>query len=410
MSSTPTAPSTGRPEIGFKEFVAIVAAVMGANALAIDIMLPALPAIGDAVGIATANARQWILTAYMLGFGAGQILYGPLSDRFGRKPVLLTGLAIYTVFGGLATFATSFETLMIARVMAGVGAAATRVLAVSIVRDRFAGRQMARVMSLVFIVFLAVPILAPSIGQAILFFAPWRWIFGFLTTFGGALMLWVTFRLPETLRPEDVRPISISAISAAVRTTLTTRAAVGYMIAMTFAFGGLLGFINSAQQVFAGPLDAPLLFAPIFAATAASLAVASLLNARIVERLGMRVVSHSALLGYLVFAGIHAVVAWLGYETLVTFAVLQAAMMFCFGLMGPNFGALAMEPLGHVAGTASSVQGFFSTTGAAIVGFMIGQQFDGSTVPLTLGFVGCGIAALLCIVITERGRILHASH
>ena len=410
MTSPPPARPLVGPDLGFREFVALIAALMGANALAIDIMLPALPAIGDAVGIPTENDRQWVITAFMLSFGLGQILYGPLSDRFGRKPILLIGLVIYTVFGALATFAFSFETLIIARIGQGLGAGATRVLAVSIVRDRFAGRQMARVMSLVFIVFLAIPVIAPSVGTAILFIAPWRWIFGLLAVFGGVLLVWSVLRLPETLHPEDKRPFSIKAIGSAFMLTLTTRQSVGYMTAMSFAFGGLLGFINSAQQVFAGPLNAAKLFPVIFAGTAISLGIASLLNSRIVERLGMRVVSHSAILGYVFFTGAHAAVSWLGYETLWTFAILQGGMMFCFGLMGSNFGALAMEPMGHIAGTASSVQGFCSTTGAALVGFFIGQQFDGTTVPLTLGYFASGIAVLTIVLITERGRILRPSH
>jgi MFS transporter, DHA1 family, multidrug resistance protein len=408
-SLTSPHPRTG-PDLGFREFVAMIAALMGANAIAIDIMLPALPAIGDAVGIPTENDRQWIITAFMLGFGLGQILYGPLSDRFGRKPILLIGLAIYTALGVLATFAGSFEALIIARVGQGLGAGATRVLAVSIVRDRFAGRQMARVMSLVFIVFLAIPIIAPSIGQMILFVAPWRWIFGLLAAFGGFLIVWSTWRMPETLHPEDQRPFSLPAIASAFRLTLTTRQSVGYMMAMSLAFGALLGFINSAQQVFAGPLQAQRLFPVIFALTACALGVASLINSRIVERIGMRVVSHTALLGYIFFAACHAAVSWLGYETLLTFTILQSGMMFCFGLMGSNFGALAMEPMGHVAGTASSVQGFCSTTGAALVGFFIGQQFDGTTVPLTLGYFGCGLAVLAVVTITEKGRILRPSY
>ncbi|MGE4062122.1 MAG: multidrug effflux MFS transporter [Rhodospirillaceae bacterium] len=406
---TPRPPRSG-PDLGFREFVALIAALMGANALAIDIMLPALAAIGDAVGIPTENDRQWIITAFMLAFGAGQILYGPLSDRFGRKPILMIGLAIYTVFGVLATFATSFEALIIARVGQGLGAGATRVLAVSIVRDRFAGRQMARVMSLVFIVFLAIPIIAPSVGAGILLIAPWRWIFGLLAVFGGILIIWSLIRLPETIHPEDIRPFSLPAIGNAFRLTLTTRQSVGYMAAMSLAFGGLLGFINSAQQVFAGPLQATELFPLIFAGTAAALGVASLINSRIVERIGMRVVSHAALLGYVFFTAIHFLVSWLGYETLWTFAALQGGMMFCFGLMGSNFGALAMEPMGHIAGTASSVQGFCSTTGAALVGFFIGQQFDGTTVPLTLGYFVAGIAVLIVVTVTEKGRILRPSH
>lgn len=398
------------PDLGFREFVALIAALMGANALAIDIMLPALPAIGDALSIPTENDRQWIITAFMLGFGLGQILYGPLSDRFGRKPILLIGLVIYTAFGVLATFASSFDALLIARVGQGLGAGATRVLAVSIVRDRFAGRQMARVMSLVFIVFLAIPIIAPSIGQGILFIAPWRWIFGLLAAFGGLLMIWAGLRMPETLHPEDVRPFSLPAIARAFHVTLTTRQSVGYMMAMSMAFGALLGFINSAQQVFAGPLDATSLFPVVFALTACALGLASLINSRIVERIGMRVVSHTALLGYIFFAGVHAAVAWLGLETLWTFTILQSGMMFCFGLMGSNFGALAMEPMGHIAGTASSVQGFCSTTGAALVGLYIGQQFDGTTVPLTLGFFVSGLVVLAIITWTEKGKILRPSH
>jgi DHA1 family bicyclomycin/chloramphenicol resistance-like MFS transporter len=404
----PPHPRAG-PDLGFREFVALIAALMGANALAIDIMLPALPAIGDAVGIPIENDRQWIITAFMLGFGLGQILYGPLSDRFGRKPILLIGLAIYTAFGALATFAGSFDALIIARIGQGLGAGATRVLAVSIVRDRFAGRQMARVMSLVFIVFLAIPIVAPSIGQGILFIAPWRWIFGLLAVFGGFLMIWAALRMPETLHPEDQRPFSLPAILSAFRVTLTTRQSVGYMMSMSIAFGALLGFINSAQQVFAGPLQAMDLFPLIFALTACALGIASLINSRIVERLGMRVVSHTALLGYIFFAGVHAAVSWMGYENLWTFTVLQSGMMFCFGLMGSNFGALAMEPMGHIAGSASSVQGFCSTTGAALVGFFIGQQFDGTTVPLTLGYLGGGLAVLAVVTITEKGRILRPS-
>lgn len=410
MTSAATPRPPAKFDLGFREFVALIAALMGANALAIDIMLPALPAIGDAVGIPTENDRQWIITAFMLAFGFGQILYGPLSDRFGRRRILLIGLTIYTVFGFLATFATSFESLMIARAGQGLGAGATRVLAVSIVRDRFAGRQMARVMSLVFIVFLAIPIIAPSVGQAILLVAPWRWIFGLLAGFGGLLMIWAAVRLPETLHPEDRRPFSLPAIASGLRLTLSTRQSVGYMMAMAVTFGALLGFINSAQQIFAGPLQAEKLFPLIFAGTAVALAIASLINSRIVERLGMRVVSHAALLGYVTVATVHVIVAWSGLETLWTFAVLQGATMFCFGLMGSNFGALAMEPMGHIAGTASSVQGFCSTIGAALVGFFIGQQFDGSTVPLTLGYLGSGIVALAIVYVTEKGRILRPSH
>lgn len=394
-----------RHGMSFRSFVALMAALMAANALAIDSMLPALPQMAEALGIAGANERQWIITAYLLGFGSAQIVYGTLSDRFGRRPILLFGLVVYVLASIAAAFAGSFETMMAARVVQGVGAAATRVLVVSIVRDCYSGRDMARVMSLAMIVFLAVPILAPSIGQAILWIAPWRWIFGVLTIFGALVMAWTMLRLRETQSPEDRKPIEVATVVAAFRTTLTTRLAVGYMLAMAFVLGGLFGFINSAQQVFVDVFHAPEWFTTIFALIAMFMAAASLLNSRIVGRLGMRRVSHGALLAYIGLTGAHALVAWWGYESLWSFAAFQGGAMFCFGLVAPNFGAMAMDPLGHVAGTASSVQGFVTTIVGALLGFYIGQHFDGTVVPLTLGFALCGLVALGIVLVAERGRL-----
>ncbi|WP_439495135.1 multidrug effflux MFS transporter [Bosea sp. (in: a-proteobacteria)] len=402
-----TDPTLPRHGMGFYPFVAMMAALMATNALAIDAMLPALPQIGEALGIHEPNERQWIVTSYLLGFGVAQIVYGTLSDRFGRRPVLLFGLVVYVVASVLSAFSTSFAMLMLARVVQGVGAAATRVLAVSIVRDCYSGRDMARVMSLALIVFLAVPILAPSIGQAILWVAPWRWIFGVLTAFGAVVMLWAAIRLPETLHEEDRTPIKLASIVAAFRTVLTTRIGVGYMLAMTFVLGGLFGFINSAQQVFVDVFRAPEWFTTIFALIAACMAAASLLNSRIVGRLGMRRVSHGALLGYIALTSLHAILALSGHESLWTFALLQGGTMFAFGLLAPNFGAMAMDPLGHVAGTASSVQGFVTTVGGALLGFYIGQHFNGTVVPLTLGFSLCGLVALAIVLVAEKGRLFH---
>ncbi|MBD3845410.1 multidrug effflux MFS transporter [Bosea sp. SSUT16] len=393
--------------MGFYPFVGLTAALMATNALAIDSMLPALPEMAEALGIAAANQRQWIITAYLLGFGVSQIFYGTISDRYGRRPVLLFGLSVYVLASIGAALSGSFEAMMIARVVQGIGAAATRVLTVSIVRDCYSGRDMARVMSLALIVFLAVPILAPSIGQAILLVAPWRWIFGILTAFGAAVMIWVMFKLPETQHPEDRKPIDVANVSAAFRTTLTSRIGVGYMLAMAFVLGGLFGFINSAQQVFVDVFNVPHLFTIVFAGIALFMAAASLLNSRIVGRLGMRRVSHGALIGYILFTGTHALVALSGHETLLLFALFQGGAMFCFGLIGPNFGALAMDPLGHVAGTASSVQGFVTTVVGALLGFYIGQHFDGTVVPITLGFFLCGLVALGIVLIVEKGRLFH---
>lgn len=393
------------PGMGFGQFVALIAAMMATNALAIDSMLPALPNIGEALGVHDPNARQWVITAYLLGFGVAQLVYGSLADRYGRKPVLMVGLTLYTLFAALCAFSTSFQMLLVARFLTGLGAASTRVLTISIVRDCYSGRQMARVMSLAFIVFLATPVIAPSLGQAVMMFASWRWIFGVLSIFGLVVIAWAAIKLPETQHPEDRIPISVKGVSSAFKASLTDRVAMGYTIASTLVVAGLFGFLNSAQQIFVDVLGAGDLFPLIFAGIAASMAVSSLLNARIVDKLGMRKVSHWALIGFIAFAAAHAAIAMMGHETLLTFALMQAGMMFCFGLVMSNFGAIAMEPLGHVAGAAASIQGFITTVGGALAGFLIGQMFDGTTVPLTLGFVGFGVLGLLVVLATEKGKL-----
>jgi DHA1 family bicyclomycin/chloramphenicol resistance-like MFS transporter len=391
-------PAVPHPGMGFKQFVAMVAAMMAVNGLAIDGMLPALPAIGKALNVVTANDRQWIVTAYMLGFGGSQLVYGTLADRFGRKPVLLTGLILYVLFSLLAALSISFEMMLAARALQGIGAAGSRVLAVSIVRDCYSGRRMAQVMSLSFIVFLAVPIIAPTFGQVIMLFLPWRFIFVGFALFAVGVITWVWLRLPETLHPEDRTPISFSGTVRSFRIIVTNRISIGYTAAMTVLLGGLFGFINSAQQVFFDVFHAQKLFTTMFAA-------ASLTNARLVERFGTRILSHTALTLYITCATIHAIVAFSGGESLAVFAPFLAFQFFCFGLVVSNFGAIAMDPLGQMAGTASSVQGFFTTIGGALCGFWIGQHFNGTVIPLTLGFAGFGIGGFLIVLIVEKGRL-----
>jgi DHA1 family bicyclomycin/chloramphenicol resistance-like MFS transporter len=401
--------ATPHPGMGFKEFVGLIAALMATNALGVDTMLPALQQIGTALGVGNANENQWIVTSYLLGFGVAQIFYGTLIDRYGRKPVLLWGMAGY-VLGSLAVAgAGSFSLVLAARALQGVAAAVSRVVAVSIVRDCYAGRLMARVMSISFIVFLGVPVLAPSIGQLIMLVAPWRWVFVWLAAFGFAVLVWVALRLPETLHEEDRTPIAPGNIARSFGLVLTNRLWLGYSLAMTFIIGALVGFINSGQQVFLDVFRLARLFPTIFGLIAGFIAIASIVNARLVERLGMRLLSHAALLGFIAIAFIHALVAFFGFETIWSFAILQSAMMFCFGLLAGNFGAIAMEPVGHVAGTAASAQGFLTTVGGAVIGFLIGQSFNGSDVPLTLGFAASGLLTLAAVLVTEGGRLFHRS-
>jgi DHA1 family bicyclomycin/chloramphenicol resistance-like MFS transporter len=393
--------------IGFREFVGIVASMMAMVALAIDTMLPALPAIGTSLGVVDENQRQLIVTAFLLGFGAAQLFYGPLSDRFGRRPMLLFGTTAYVLFSIGAALAPSFAALLAFRALQGTAVAATRVVTISLVRDCYGGRQMARVMSLAFMVFLAVPVMAPSIGQFFLLFLPWRGLFWVLAGYGLFVLTWLSTRLPETLHPEYRRPIDVASITAAIRRALTARQAVGYMLALTVISGALYGFINSVQQIFADSFHAPKLMPLVFAAIAGTMAVAALINSRIVERLGTRRVSHTALLGFTGVELLHLGIVLSGHESLVSFALCQSMAMFCFGLSTANFGAMAMEPLAEVAGTAASVQGFITTVGGALLGFAIGQSFDGSSLPMTAGFAIAGLIAIAIVLVTEGGRLFH---
>jgi len=389
--------------MSFREFVACIAFIQATVALAIDMMIPALGQIAAAMRVGAANERQWVITAFLFGFGAAQLLYGLLADRFGRRKVLLFALCLYVLCGFGAAFAPGFGWLIMARVAQGVGAAGAQVLSVSIVRDCYAGRRMAQVNSLSFMVFLAAPIFAPSIGQLVLLIAPWPAIFVGLALYGALMTIWVAWRLPETQHAQDRRPIAWDEAAAALHLTLTNRMSLGYTLGSTFLFGGWLGFINSAQQVFAGVFGVPRLFPAIFAACSICMAIAALTNARLVERMGMRRLAHGALCGFILVAFAQAGMALGGHDRLLTFALLQSAMMLCFGLMAGNFGAISMEPLGHIAGTAASVQGFISTIGATCIGFFIGQNFNGTLVPLTLGFCVCSLLGLLAVILAERG-------
>ena len=393
------------PEIGFTEFVTLVASIMAINALAIDTMLPALPAIVRSFQIANPNQAQWVITFYLVGFAFGQLLYGPISDRFGRRKILLGCLATYCVLCLFAGLATSFTGLLLARCLQGITCAGTRVLSVAIVRDRYSGAPMARVLSLTFIVFLTVPILAPSIGQLILQFAPWTGIFYFLSAFSLFVFLWSYLRLRESLHPEYRRSLSIRSISQAWGAVLGSRVSLGYTGAVTLMFGALFGFLNSIQQIYADVFHAPQRFPIMFAIAAGTMAVGALLNSSIVVRMGMRRVSHAAAICFVVLSGTHALIAFLGRDTEAAFIIFQACIMGSFALATSNFSAIAIEPLGAIAGSASSSQGFITSLGGALLGSAVGQQFNQSTVPMTVGFFTFGALALVMVLMTESGRL-----
>ncbi len=391
-----------------REFVAFVAALMAVNALGVDLMLPALADIGHQLAITAANHRQWIITAYMLGFGTGQLVYGPLADRYGRRPILLVTLAGFVAASVFAAGSTTFPALLGARVLQGLMSASTRVLAVAIVRDRYAGRQMARTLSVAQMIFFLVPIMAPSLGQVLLTFGPWRFIFYALATFAAIVLAWSLLRLRESLPAERRSPLSLAALGGAYRLTLTNRFSAGYAVAASLTFGGIIAFVSSAQQIFVDEFHAGDRFTLLFAACAFSMGCASFANSRLVERLGTRLISQSALLGLIGLSLLHLAVIGGGGETLATYMLFQALSMTCIGLCGSNFGAMAMEPVGHIAGTASSIQGFITSVGAVVVGSIIGQAYDGSTYPLAIGYLAIGVLVLGVVYVVEDRKLFHA--
>jgi MFS transporter, DHA1 family, multidrug resistance protein len=408
LDKTSAAPQRAAIPIPRWEFIAIAAALMSLNALAIDIMLPGLQEIGASLGVADENARQYVITAYITGFGLAQLFFGPISDRFGRRAPLLFGLAVYVVAALACAFSPSFGWLLALRFIQGLGAAATRVIAVSIVRDAYGGRAMAEVMSLVFMVFMVIPVIAPGVGQVIMLFATWPLIFIFMGLLALAFTMWTLLRLPETLAPSNRRPFTVASIMEGFGYVVGNRTSVCYTLALTCIFGALFGFINSAQQVYVGIYELGAWFPVFFGVVAGLMAVSSFVNSRLVGRIGMRRLAHGALLGFVLFTGIAFGLSLLGPVPLWQFTALLAMTMMMFSWIGANFNSMAMEPLGHVAGTASSVQGFVQTVGGGLLGAAIGQSFDGTVAPLAGGFFLAALGALAMALIAERGRLFGA--
>lgn len=390
---------------GSREMTVMLAGLMALNAFAIDAMIPALPDIGRTLNVAQENDRQLVVIAYFIGFASTQLVWGPLADRFGRKPILAAGIILYGLFALLCAFAGSFPLLIAGRAAMGASAAVTRVLVIAMVRDLFEAEAMARVMSLVFMVFMLVPVLAPNIGQAILLVASWRAIFIVLAGYALTMLVWSSVRLPETLHPEYRRSLRWREMASAIRQTVSEPQSRGYTLATTIIFAALIAYISSVQQIIFDVFKTPHLIGLVFAAIAAPMALASWFNSRIVERFGLRRVGHSAALALALVTLTHAAVALAGWETLASFIVLQSLTMCCFAFASSNLGTLAMEHMAPIAGTAASVQGVTGTLGAAILGFMIGQSFDGTATPFVVGTALCTSLGFLMIVLTEPKRM-----
>ncbi|MFD1343894.1 multidrug effflux MFS transporter [Litorisediminicola beolgyonensis] len=385
------------------EFVAMVAFLMALNAAAIDVYIPALSEIGSALAVPDENAVQLVIGSYVIGFGGAQVIYGPLSDRFGRRPVLFAGLGIYTLAAIAAIFAPSFGALLALRFIQGVGAAATRVIALSVVRDRFKGERMASVMSLVMMVFMAMPVFAPNIGSLVLLFGNWREVAIVMALFGVAAFVWTWTRLPETLAPENRRELDGHHVLESFRIIFTNRRAFGYTLATGAFFGVLFSFVSQAEQVYTQVYDIGPAFTLYFALVATFMAASSFANSRLVSLFGTRRLSHGALTGFALIGLLHAGLAWwMGGATPFWLFLALLIPQFCFfGFIPANFNSLAMEELGHVAGTASAVLGTVQTLGGGLIGAALGYLYNGTTVPLFAGFAGLGLLSLTLAAYAE---------
>ena len=391
--------------IHFVEFVAMIAALMALGALGIDTMLPAFPNIEHDLH-AAASDLPLVIVMFSGGFGAAQLIHGPLADQYGRRPVLIGSMALYIVMNFVCALAGSLELLLVSRVCAGVAIAATRVVTIALIRDCYSGRAMARVSSLAVMTFMIFPVIAPWIGEHILMFGSWRLIFNMIAIVSAAVLVWFVLRMPETLARERRVPLEAGLLFANWKRTVMDRLSLGYAAASIGLQGALFGYITSIQPIVEKVFKQPSgRLGTIFAVCAVTMACANLLNSRFVMWLGMRRISHGAMVVLIVMSTASLVIHHLGLETLWLFVALQAVTMACFALAMSNCSAMAMSNMGEIAGTASSLQGFVVTTGGAAIGGLIGMAFDGTTMPLHLGFLAAGVVALAVAAIVERGRL-----
>lgn len=382
----------------FVEFVIIVSLIMSLTALSIDAMLPALPQIGSDLNVQNTNDRQLVVSLFFLGMAVGQLFFGPLSDKTGRKPAIYRGYALFIVGSLIALSAMSFPMLLFGRLLQGVGISGPRAVTLALVRDQYKGRAMARVMSFVMTVFILVPMIAPTLGQTLLFFVGWRSIFGCFVLLAVIASLWVALRIPETLAPENRAPFSLQRIIMTVREIVNIRLALGYTVAAGVMSGAHLGYLNSAQQIFQEQYALGELFPLCFAIVALSIGLASFLNTRLVMRFGMRFLVRWASFAIWGLSSATLGIALLTAGQPPLWLLMACLMMtfFCIGILFGNMNALAMEPLGHVAGTGAAVVGSLSTLISVPFGTVIGGSYNGTILPLVAGMV---ILAGLSIVV-----------
>jgi DHA1 family bicyclomycin/chloramphenicol resistance-like MFS transporter len=394
--------SPGRP--GFTEFVVLMAFIISMVALSIDAMLPALPEIAADLAFERPNDSQFIISMLFVGMGFGQIVFGPLSDSIGRKPAINIGFLVFIIGCLVSIFARDFNDMMMGRLLQGLGAAGPRVVATALIRDCYEGREMARVMSFVMTIFILVPVIAPAIGQLIITYSDWHSIFILFLILAIVALTWFSLRQPETLSEDKRIRFSMARVTSDINTIISIPAAIGYTITMGFIFGAFIGYLSSSQQIFQQQYGLGNQFPLYFGILATSIGLASLINSQLVMRFGMRRLSHIAMISIAVLSAAFVLIAYhyQGHPPLFLLMAYLLGVFFFMGILFGNLNALAMEPLGHIAGLGAAVVGSVSTLISVVIGVLVAGAYDGTVLPLVMGFAVLSIACLISIYWTEK--------
>lgn len=374
-----------------------MALISALDAFSIDAMLPALSMIGEDLGVAVENRIQYVVTALFLGFSAGVMFYGFVADSIGRRKPVIFGFIIYISGSLLCIFATTYPALLTGRVLQGIGAAGPYVLAIAIVRDSYKGEAMARILSLIMIVFIGVPMIAPFLGQGVLLVAEWRMIFVILALYALCMIGWFWYRQPETLRPEHKTKLSVALISDAVVQVLTHPVTFRYVVMIGLLAGAFIAYLSTAQQIFQGMYELGTRFPVVIAALASLLGIGAYINARLVERFGavtmVRAGAAVVIVTSSIFLAIYPELTEL--TPLPAYIIYNGVIIFCFAFLFGNTTSIALEPMGAIAGAASSIVNSLSTLIAIAVAALIGSMLDQSVHPIVIGYLIAAVLALL---------------
>lgn len=385
------------------EFVALMASLMSIVALSIDALLPAIPEISSALGVTNPKDNQLLITMIFLGIGFGQLLFGPLSDSFGRKPIVYIGFVVFFIASIVCVTTRNFEVMIVARVFQGVGLSSPRSIALSMIRDSYSGNYMAKIISIVVMFFILVPVVAPTLGQALITFFNWQSIFYFNLFFGVAIMLWFWKRQPETLAQENRIRFSSHLFIDGVIEFFKHKQAVAFTFVSGFITGSFMVYLSTSQQIFQVQYQLADMFPYIFASLAISVGLATFLNSRLVVKYGMLQIAYKACIAYAIISVLYVVLFWSGNNpsiyVLLTFFSLQ---FFAVGFMFGNLRAIAMQPLGHIAGIGAAINGFISTVMAVPIANFIGNYVSTSVLPLFMGFSVFGILSFLVFFLMKE--------